>query len=703
MRDARADLIRALDPAGRPARVGTGPAQHPPRSDPVSAAVRLGLRAGRAGVTAEAAVLSRAAGVAALARGSGEAEIALKMMLRLVADHPASERLQVLAARMVETQAQAAGPLALHGAAGAEAAAVWEGLHARFPDAVEPFRLSLRWTMRRTGREAALETLRTRFPSAPDDPAALLLYAWGQDELRAYPEADAAFAHLLAHHPREDVCLHYAQSLLKRGEVWQACAVLRDGVARLGARPRLTRLSVEAEAERDRLAVLAPRARSGRAADAVLAELFARLTPGRRAPRRTSRTGRVVMVTGSLGAGGAERQFTLTARELQGAFASGAAPGGVAVAGPVEVVCRSLSARAGGDFFAPDLRAAGVPIREFAVAPPDPDLFGEPALAGLDGALRFLPEPMVEGATRLAGLLRAARPDVVQIWQDGSVYAGGLAAVMAGVPRIVLNVRSLPPVDRPERFKPEYEGLYRALLAAPGVRLTANSHAAARRYAEWLGLSPRRIRVIYNGVDALPEDGTPEDEALAARFDAATGASDFTLGTVMRLDENKRPLLWLDSAARLLRRAPRARFVIVGDGPLREACQVRARSLGIAHRVLFVGRSRRVGFWLRRMDAFLLLSLVEGLPNVLVEAQAAGLPVVTTRAGGAAETIRPGATGLLLPAGPDLDPEVVAAALAGLRADPARRAAMGEAARLWARETFSVEAMLARTVRTFAA
>ncbi|BCM83632.1 glycosyltransferase [Methylobacterium indicum] len=701
MLDARADLSRSAPPAGLPARPGAVPA--PLRSDPVSAAVRLGLRAGRGGAPAEAALLARAAGVAALARGSGEAEMALKMMLRLVADHPGSERLQVLAARMVETEAQAAGPLALHGAAGAGAAAVWDGLHERFPDAVEPFRLSLRWTMRRTGREAALRALRDRFPAPPDEAAALLLYAWGQDELRAHAEADAAFVRLLALHPREDVCLHFAQSLLRRGEVWRACAVLQDGIARLGAGPRLARLAGEAEAERARLARLAPRARSGRAADAVLTELFGRIGPERRAPRRTRRAGRVMMVTGSLGAGGAERQFALTARELQGAFARGARIGGVAVAGPVEVVCRSLSARPGGDFFAPDLRAAGVPIHEFAVAPPEAGLAGVPALAGLDGALRFLPEPMVEGATRLSGLLRAARPDVVQIWQDGSVYAAGLAAVLAGVPRIVLNVRSLPPVDRPERFKPEYEVLYRALLAAPGVRLTANSHAAARRYADWLGVPARRIRVIYNGVDPLPEDGAPDDEALAARFRAATGESDFTLGTVMRLDENKRPLLWLEVAARLLRRAPRARFVIVGDGPLREACQARARQLGIAQRVLFVGRSHRVGFWLRQMEAFLLLSLVEGLPNVLVEAQGAGLPVITTDAGGAAETIRPATTGLLLPGGPDLDPEAVAGAIASLRADPARRAAMGTAARLWARETFSVEAMLARTVRTFTA
>lgn len=676
-------------PAPLPERVA-------PAGDPVSLAVQRGLAVGLGRTRPDADLLARAAALVAQARDGGGAD-ALPEILGLVATHPACERLQVLGGRLVEGRAQEGGE-----AAEREAAAVWGGIHARFPQAAEPFRLTLRWTARHLGRDAALDRLKARYPAPPRDPADLLLYAWGQEELRCHDAADAAFGRLIALGKDEGLYLQFAQVLSKRGEIWRACAVLDGGLDRCGATPRLVRARAAAQAERRRLAAFVPVQRHERASNAVLATIFDRLAAERVPERRTRRrVGRTMLVTGSLGAGGAERQFALTARGLQAAVTDRRPIAGHAVAGPVEVVCRSLRARPGGDFFAPGLREAGVAIGEYAAFAPYAGRADRSVVTPYADGLPFLPAQIAEGTTRLADAIRARAPHVVHIWQDGSIYAAGLAALMARVPRIVLNVRSLPPIDRPDRYRPEYEVIFRALLAAPGVRLTANSHAAARRYAEWLAFDPARIAVVYNGVDALPAAGAAADLEAARRFEAATPDADFTLGTVMRLDENKRPFLWLDAAACLLRAHPRARFVVVGDGPLRASSEERARRLGIAERVLFAGRSHHVGFWLARMDAFMLLSLIEGLPNVLVEAQHAGLPVIATDVGGSSETVRAGKTGLLLPAGPDLSAEAVAACVASLKADPARRTAMGAAARRWARQTFSVETMMAETVRTF--
>jgi glycosyltransferase involved in cell wall biosynthesis len=284
------------------------------------------------------------------------------------------------------------------------------------------------------------------------------------------------------------------------------------------------------------------------------------------------------------------------------------------------------------------------------------------------------------------------------------VFAAGLAALMADVPRIVLSVRTLPPTDRVNRWRLELEPIYRALLSAPGVVMTANSTIAARRYEEWLEMPRGAVPVIHNGVARLDETPAAGDEAVWRSFANRTADADFTVGAVMRLDQNKRPLDWLSVAEHLHQRHPGARFVIVGDGALRQEAQEYAQRLGIADRVLFTGLSGSVGYWLTRMDTLMLLSRFEGMPNVLIEAQLAGKPVVTTPAGGAPETVLNGRTGWVLSSAETIDIEEAAAHLFDMSIlSAARRSAMSEAARAWAEQAFSVESMLERTVRVFMA
>ncbi len=115
------------------------------------------------------------------------------------------------------------------------------------------------------------------------------------------------------------------------------------------------------------------------------------------------------------------------------------------------------------------------------------------------------------------------------------------------------------PIDRPDRYRPEYDVIYKALLAADNVSLSVNSQFAASRFADWLGIDPGRIAVIRNGVTALPMVGDTTAQARFERFDARTAPSSLTLGTVMRLDPNKRPLLWIDAAAKILAGAARCK------------------------------------------------------------------------------------------------------------------------------------------------
>jgi len=124
--------------------------------------------------------------------------------------------------------------------------------------------------------------------------------------------------------------------------------------------------------------------------------------------------------------------------------------------------------------------------------------------------------------------------------------------------------------------------------------------------------------------------------------------------------------------------------------------------LGISERVLFTGQSSKVGFWLKSFDTMLLLSKFEGLPNVLIEAQFAGVPVVSTPAGGAAETVKQGVTGVILRNGHDVDIDEVVDVLMVVRSNTHHRPDFVQVASEWAHTYFSVEQMLESTVRVYA-
>jgi len=219
---------------------------------------------------------------------------------------------------------------------------------------------------------------------------------------------------------------------------------------------------------------------------------------------------------------------------------------------------------------------------------------------------------------------------------------------MAGVPRVQLVIRGLPPVIRRHMFQPEYEVMYRALAAVPGVEFISNSKAAARAYATWLDVPLERFAIVYNGVQRMEAHSSEPLDAQWQDFLGATPDADHTIGGVFRFDTDKRPLLWIRFAARYAKAHPNARFLLVGGGRLLDDAIALAESLGVRDRILFVGRSTDVGYWMKHMDVLVLLSSFEGLPNVLIEAQFQGVPVVSTPAGGADECFIEGVTGHIL-------------------------------------------------------
>lgn len=529
----------------------------------------------------------------------------------------------------------------------------WEVLFREHPKDRTVLLFHMRRLARDKQQDRALALLDQIIPAPVADEADLLARAELLDVIRAYDASDTAFAELLSRSDQRDVRVSWAKRLLKRGLVEDAGLILEPVMDELFNLGKLTEQIAEIQ-ELRRLFRYYENVEDLAGVDfRILAMKHAVLAHvDRITPEETGTALRLVMVTGGLGAGGAERQLSRLAALLQ----ERSADPGQAIES-IDVLVKEHDPARGGDFFLPDLLKAGVPVCQINDLPPIPahrQCALDPDFALL---LKMLPPQVHYGVVRMAPWLREARPHVVSLWQDGGCLYGALAALFAGVPRIQLVFRGLPPNIRANRYKPEYEVLFKALARVPGVEFMSNSHAAAREYAQWLGLPVGRFTVLWNAVPALDSTGRPEDRATWEGFVNRTQDATETIGGVFRFELDKRPLVWIRMAARYLRRRPKARFVIVGSGQKLEEARELVRKLRITRRILFAGTSSAVGYWYDKMDVKVLLSRFEGLPNVLIEAQQLGTPVVSTPAGGAQECFVEGVTGHILDSAiqPDLE------------------------------------------------
>jgi glycosyltransferase involved in cell wall biosynthesis len=210
-------------------------------------------------------------------------------------------------------------------------------------------------------------------------------------------------------------------------------------------------------------------------------------------------------------------------------------------------------------------------------------------------------------------------------------------------------------------------------------RIVANSNAAAERLqAE--GVPAAKISVVRNGLDL--ERFPPAPRRAAPR----------RVVIVANLRREKGHDVLIDAAPDVLRRFPDARFDVVGAGPELNALLDRARNRGVAHAFAFLGHREDVADRLAASDIFVLPSRSEASPNALLEAMAAGLPVIASAVGGVPEIVDDDRTGLLVKAG---NCRVLAERLCQLMADPSRGGRIGDAARREVASRFSFDRMVA--------
>ena len=291
---------------------------------------------------------------------------------------------------------------------------------------------------------------------------------------------------------------------------------------------------------------------------------------------------------------------------------------------------------------------------------------------------------------RLVELLRTGRYDIVHSHLfRADIYAGLAVARLGDDKPLLVSTRH----NDDRFFLNPFIGIVHYVISARQDLIIAISDHIARFTVARGVRHPDRVRRVYHGIEP-PLTRALEREGQLIRADLGIPGDAFVVGNVGRLAPQKGQRHLVAAMPVLLERVPRAHAVIAGGGDLEDYLRDLAVELGVAERVHVLGPRRDVPALMHAMDVFAMPSIWEGFGLVLLEAMAAGRPIVASRVATIPEVVAEGESGLLVPAG---DPFALADALARLADDPALARDMGEAGRERLRRNFSLEKMVGDT------
>jgi glycosyltransferase involved in cell wall biosynthesis len=320
---------------------------------------------------------------------------------------------------------------------------------------------------------------------------------------------------------------------------------------------------------------------------------------------------------------------------------------------------------------------------EVTVCCPHESAFSE-SLQGQPG-VRILVMPMPDdpawaSVSSTASYVRAQGVDVIHCHLNNAHLLGGLAGRLAGVPVLFTN-------HGRQLGSPDLE-MHRLGQTHLGVVCQYSQLHALN-----LGVLPDRLHLIPNGVDCREfQPRRVRDGALRTRFGIAADAP--LVGFVGRLSWEKAPETFLRAMLLVRQSDPQVRIVMCGTGPMAEQVAGFVRQFDLQDHVHLAGLQSDIPAVLAELDVLVSSSHTEAMPLALMEAMAAGLPVVGTRVGGVPELVQHGLTGYL--AGPG-DIDGIASCVRALLRDPALRERFGAAARERALQRFSLDDCVART------
>lgn len=286
---------------------------------------------------------------------------------------------------------------------------------------------------------------------------------------------------------------------------------------------------------------------------------------------------------------------------------------------------------------------------------------------------------------RLARLLRREEVDLLHAHQYTPFFYALTARWLGRRIPVLFTEHGRHFPDYPSRKRM----LANRLLLSRRDRVAAVGESVRQAVIANEGIAAERVGVIYNGIDldAFAKVCQDRDETRRAM---GVGPNDLAVIQVARLDYLKDHLTAVRAVERVAARCPEVRLVLVGEGPEREKIEAEVRQRRLSSCVRFLGLRSDVARLVAAADVFLLTSISEGIPLTVIEAMAAGIPVVATRVGGIGEIVVEGQTGLLAPAGDD---RTLAEHILRLAADAELRRLLGLAGRQRAYALFSEEQM----------
>jgi len=286
---------------------------------------------------------------------------------------------------------------------------------------------------------------------------------------------------------------------------------------------------------------------------------------------------------------------------------------------------------------------------------------------------------------RLSEYIKNERIDIVHSYLFETNILAVAAARMARRGRVIISVRAI------NNWMGWRHRTANRLVNRFADSITVVSHAVESSVIEKEGADPEKVRVIPNGVE-VSENGPPRHVARdSARSRLDLHRSGPVVGCVANFNRYKDHSTLVQAAQTVVADLPESTFVLVGDGPLRATIEEQVHTVGLDANFVFTGAILDASRAMPAFDLFVLPSLEEGMPNVVLEAMAAGVPVVATDVGGTPEVVVDGKTGLLVP---PRCPASLAAAVTELIRDTERAEQMGVEGRMRIASEFSLERMV---------
>jgi len=285
---------------------------------------------------------------------------------------------------------------------------------------------------------------------------------------------------------------------------------------------------------------------------------------------------------------------------------------------------------------------------------------------------------------RLFPYLIRIRPTIVHSFLFRANILARIAGYLTGIPIIISSVR----VMGGEKKYFHYVEMITSFMVDHYVTV---SESVKRYIIDKSKISAEKISVIYNGVNIKSQDNSYEQNP---KMPFKIENKDRILMTVGRLHKQKGHCYLIQAVSKVRKEFPKVKLLLTGEGEEENNLKKLVKSLDLTNEVIFAGLSSDIEGILPMAELFILPSLWEGFPNALLEAMAAGKPVVATKVGGIPEIVVHGETGILIP---PRDTDALAIAIIDLLQNRLKEKDMGEAGRIRAAKRFSIYKMIEKT------